>query len=506
MMQLCVLLLAAAAAECAATPYNVLLLVVDDLRPDIAINYNQTYVKTPHIDALIQEGTSFHRAYAQQAICGPTRNSFLSGRRPQHTQCWNFLNSFRDVGPDWIPLPEHFKKKNYTTLGSGKVYHENLPPNYDEPKSWSQDRPFVNLRDKVQCADHGFVCGVNASYGDFTDYRNVQSALSNLRYAVAKKQEHGNPFFIAYGAHKPHEPFLVPQDFYDLYDSDDVALPLHEAAPTGMPPIAFTYEIDGMSEIHVNGTLYKTPFPAADTAFPDNVTRELRHGYYSAVSWTDYNVGLLLQELDTLGVANETVVALIGDHGWQLGEHNVWGKHTNFELATRVPLVFKAPGKPGGQVAEALVESVDLYPTLASLAGLDIPAGLDGTDLTPFMDDPAATGRNVAFSEYPRCPKNVSEPWTDTTSCTRTKKADFTVMGYSVRVPDYRYTVWLHWDGAKLVGDFARRPIAEELYLHLHDTENDFDAFENINRASDPAHAATVATLYAMAVAQWQKV
>lgn len=194
-------------------------------------------------------------------------------------------------------------------------------------------------------------------------------------------------------------------------------------------------------------------------------------------------------------------------HGWQLGEHNIWGKHTNFELGTRVPFIVRAPGKPAAR-APALVESVDLYPTLASLAGLPPPPDVDGVDLSPLVGGgrwPSSYQAKtpVAFSEYPRCPKNVSTPWTDTTSCIKTDRHHFTVMGYSVRTEDWRYTVWLWWDGDALQGDFTRPPVGEELYDHRGDDGTDMDAFENVNVAADPANSAIVQQHYALAKAQW---
>ena len=483
-----------------AKPYNVMLIIVDDLRPEIVQGYGQSNMHTPNIDKLAKSGTVFNRAYCQQAICGPTRNSFLSGRRPQRTQSWNFKDSFREVGPDWVAFPEYFKNNNYTALGTGKTYHPGIPANNDEPKSWSQDRPYVSQSDVgIKCA--GVVCPTPNNYTNYTDYRNLQAAIEDLEYMVQK----GGNFFLAYGIHKPHLPWVFPQEFWDLYPpTEEIDLPEHEAAPEGMPPIAFTYEIDGKSELLALNQSYKTPYPAADTAFPHNFTRTLRKAYYSAVSWTDYNIGQMLDALEKQGVADDTVVALIGDHGWQLGEHNVWGKHTNFELGTRVPLIIKTPGKAAG-FTNSLVESVDLYPTIASLAGLGHPEDLDGVDLTPIIDDNTKSLNDAVFSEYPRCPHDVTKPWEDKTSCIQTARENFTVMGYSVRTNDWRYTTWMYWDGANLVGDFAKAPVAEELYGHSGDNEADFNKFENVNVADLPANQEVMQSMRARVEKQWKK-
>lgn len=218
--------------------------------------------------------------------------------------------------------------------------------------------------------------------------------------------------------------------------------------------------------------------------------------------------------------------------GWQLGEHNIWGKHTNFELGTRVPLMFRIPDTPPQRV-QTIVESVDLYPTLANLAGLPPPPDVDGSNLFAFLDsahppktmdrswedellhaddDMGGAGRpflaisnemgRAAFSEYPRCCHNLSTPWDDTTSCTRTPRTQFTAMGYSVRVDAWRYTVWLHWDAQRLVGDFSRPLIARELYAHPAGTADaSFDATENANVVDEHQHVA--AQLHQRVVHQW---
>jgi iduronate 2-sulfatase len=489
----------------------VLLIVVDDLRPEIAA-FGETFMKTPSIDRLAKEGAAFSRAYCQQAICGPTRNSFLSGRRPQRTKSWNFIDSFREVGPEWVSFPEFFKTHGYVTLGTGKTYHPGIPPNYDEPMSWSQDEPYYMAPNGYpQCKVDGWKGSLACpnddaieTFGDWLDMNRTKTQL--LKYGAASKAPGGKPFFLAFGAHRPHLPWNVPRKFWDMYpNTEDIALPSHEAAPKDMPPIAFTYECDGKTSLNCFGESHPIPFPAANTSLPDNATRSFRKAYYAAVSWTDSLIGELLDTLEREGLRESTVVALIGDHGWQLGEHNIWGKHTNFELGTRVPIVISSPAHAGGVVSNELVESVDLYPTIASLAGLPTPSDLDGVDLSPLVAGESGRwpAKAAAFSEYPRCPKNISTPWDDTSSCVHTKRTEFTSMGYSVRTDTFRYTVWLHWNGAKLQGDFTRPPIGAELYDHSGDTEEDFDAFENVNVASDPAQKANVGKLYAMAQAHW---
>lgn len=486
---------------------NVLLIIVDDLRPDATI-FNQSFMITPNMDRLGKQGMVFNRAYCQQAICGPTRNSFLSGRRPQRTQSWNFRDNFRLVGPDWISLPQYFKINSYTTLGTGKTFHPNLPPAFDQPLSWSDEEPYYFPGSAYPaCKEwpNSYACPNDDNLTTFTDWLSMNRTRSQIKkYAHQKK-----PFFLVWGAHRPHLPWNMPRRFWDLYNStDDIHLPKHQVAPEGMPPIAFTYECDGKTEVTALTQTAPIPYPSAKTALPDNMTRTLRRGYYASVSWMDYLIGELLDTLDSTGTTNNTVVALIGDHGWQLGEHNIWGKHTNFELGTRVPLIISVPGMARG-VSNVIVESIDLYPTLAAVAGLPKPPDVDGVDLTPLLINSNIDSSTlhfkeaIAFSEYPRCPHNLSTPWDKLDSCVSTPRLGFHVMGYSVRTEMWRYTVWLLWDSQNLQGDFTQPPVGEELYSHHEDNESDMDAFENVNLIDDPTYAPVKQQLYTLAKSQW---
>lgn len=506
-LRLLVLLLAGATTP-ATSMKNVLFLLVDDLRPEIAGAYEQQTILTPNIDRLTEEGTTFRNAYCQQAICGPTRNSFLSGRRPQRTKSWNFLDSFREVGPDWISFPQWFKMHNFTTLATGKTFHPNLPPNWDVPYSWSDEEPYYfakNAYPKCDAFPNSLVCPTDEPYEKFADWLDMNVTRSQISRYSEQFKTTGKPFFLVFGAHRPHLPWHIPRTpFWEMYGpTKNISLPTHESAPVDMPPIAFTYECDGKSNMTAFHETRPTPFPRASSALPNNMARAFRRGYFASVSWTDYLIGELLDELEHAGVENDTIVALLGDHGWQLGEHNVWGKHTNFELGVRVPMIIKSPDIKG-RVVTSLVESVDMYPTISSLAGIETaPPDLDGVDLSPLIRGDVDRVKDFAFSEYPRCPINVSEPWSDRTSCVFTPRENFTAMGLSVRTPTFRYNVWLHWRGDELRGDFNRDPIGEELYAHNNDNESDFNAFENVNLAYKPEYATVVRDLYEAAKMQW---
>eukprot|EP00038_Savillea_parva_P009232 m.182153 g.182153 ORF g.182153 m.182153 type:complete len:528 (+) comp15457_c0_seq1:109-1692(+) len=504
---------------------NVLFFISDDLRPEMLGAFGQKQMITPNLDKLAETSTVFNRAYCQQAICGPTRNSFLSGRRPQRTKAWNFIDHFREpgIGQNWMSLPGYFLDHGYTCLGGGKTYHPGLPPNNDGNKSWSMGPgvpTYVNHNDAACTSDyfpHGAsteVCPDNKqNLSSFSDYANLEGMIESLHYASELAKKNGTPFFLNYGIHKPHLPFHFPATFggvniWEKYGpTGDIALPTHQAAPKDMPPIAFTYEMDGKTEVCAFGECEKIPGPEQGQLCPfcgpalsHNMTQTMRKGYYSAVSWVDFLVGAMLSELDNLGHTQDTVVALVGDHGWQLGEHNIWGKHSNFELGTRVPLIIRAAGQTTAIRSNTLVESVDIYPTLAALAGLPAPPDLDGYDLTPIWQDPNTTIKNYSFSEYPRCAP-PDTPWQDTSSCVHTQRTNFTIMGYSVRDTEWRATFWMWWDGDNLRGDFSRDPAAIELYAHAGDPESDFNAYENTNVAA--ANSDIVQRMLAVAKTQW---
>ena len=478
--------LSVAAAQ--AKPKNVLFIIADDLRPEIQAGYGQRHMITPNIDKLVKGSLVFQRAYCQHALCVPSRNSFMTGRRPDTTKVWAGLgvHDFRVTGPDWISLPEHFKNNGYTTLGGGKTYHPGSPPNWDEPKSWSQDQPYFPL-DATKCPKPPTKGGKNLK-GDVSaidtwcplsekkypdsyhfEYKLASHTIDTLKY-VSKK---GGPWFVAAGFYKPHVPWVMPQRFWDMYENVSIPAVLHRNRPINSPYIA--YHNQGFF-LDTNGTKY-LPMP---TPFPLEIQEEARRAYMAAVSWVDSQIGRVLDTLESMGLANDTLVVLFGDHGFQLGEHDSWHKQTNWELATRVPMIIRAPWKPAsqGKNSYALVESVDLYRTIAELVGAPKPSDdVEGTSFAPIFDNPDLTPEEAAsvmnttataFSQYPRCVNNASGQWDDN-SCS-SDHAGPPVMGYSIRTPKWRYTAWMIWDREAMKAEWApARPYAYELYDHSGD-------------------------------------
>eukprot|EP00041_Stephanoeca_diplocostata_P018444 m.386481 g.386481 ORF g.386481 m.386481 type:complete len:516 (-) comp21014_c2_seq15:267-1814(-) len=484
------------------TRKNILLIVVDDLRPQFgAYGHNETHA--PHLTALANKGMIFDHAYTNYPYCNPSRNSFMSGRMPSKTKVWNFLDHFREVGvgDTWVTLPEHFKNNGYWTGGSGKLFHPQLPPNEDNPRSWSINfsDPGGNEGCNCESAPGGDAnkesCELpdDVSPENCTDIMITNTVLAQIAAAAHRQQ----PFFIGLGIHKPHLPWGLPRRFWELYP-DETTLPIakHPDVPVNMPPIAYHW---------------------CDWAhFPHNATRghpvstavaqHARHGYYAAVSFTDSLVAQALTALDQTHNADNTVVVLTADHGWQLGEHCEYCKQTLFETALNIPLIVYDPTRPDthGKRTNAFAELIDLYRTLSDLAGLDassIADDVDGASLVPALA--GHVGKTAAFSQMGRCfnwKNNVDAPWTPWTgadACPFVNRSRIMYMGYSIRTNDWRYTEWVAWDGAKL-GPLWNAVNATELYDHRGCTEEpgcnaDFDRWENENVAgTQPAVEASL--------------
>jgi len=468
---------------------NVLFLAVDDLRPELGC-YGATQMKTPNIDALAASGTQFNRAYCQQAVCSPSRTSLLTGLRPDTTRVYDLQTHFRKTIPSVVTLPEHFKQHGYHTQGLSKIFHLGL----DDPQSWSVPHwdPKSNTyasaetlemlrkeaqdltaqgedvtakvleRDKktgmpLRVSRAKDIKGPPWESADVPDNTFADGATADRAIELLREIK-DKPFFLAVGFRKPHLPFVAPKNYYDMYPLDKVKLADNPYPPRDCPEIAMHRwpELRNYKGMPKKGDL------------SDKQARELRRGYYAATSYTDAQIGRVIGELDRLGLRDNTVIVLWGDHGWQLGEHGEWTKHTNFEIATRVPLIISAPGqKQVGTRTEAFAEFVDIYPTLCDLCGLPMPNGLEGTSLKPVLSDSKRQVKTAAFSQYPRDK----------------------VMGHSIRTDRYRYTEW---------AEPGKEPAAREVYDHKTDPK------ENVNIANLPESKALVAELARKLHNGWQ--
>ena len=472
------------AADSSPSKPNVLFIAVDDLRPDLGC-YGRDYIKSPNIDALAKNGTVFERAYCQQSVCSPSRTSIMTGMRPDTTKVWDLRTHFRDAQPDAVTLGQAFKNSGYFVQGMGKIYHGKLDdepswsvpfqtpkaPKYVLPESLAIEKAAEAAAGKVVAEGEGNKSKVNsrgpayecADVPDDTyqDGKVADLAIETLK-ELAKKDQ---PFFLAVGFVKPHLPFVSPKKYWDMYDPAEIKLATNRFVAKDSPEYAVNVhdgEIRNYSGIPPTGDM------------PDDLARQLRHGYYAAISYTDAQIGRVMAELKTLGLDKNTIVVLWGDHGWNLGEHSLWGKHTNVENDVNSPLIISAPSQEAaGKTSAALTEFVDIYPTLCDLAGVPLPDDLEGVSLKPLMDNPELPWKTAAFSQYPR------------------KSDGQALMGYSMRTDRYRFTVWVDRDDHTKVD-------AVELYDHQIDPE------ENTNVAKDPANAELVKSLMKQWEGGWQ--
>ena len=406
---------------------NVLFIAVDDLRPELDV-YGATHIHSPNIDALARSGMLFHRAYVQQAVCSPSRTSLMTGLRPDASRVYDLVTHFRETVPDVVTLPQHFGRHGYRTAFWGKIYHGGLL----DSLSWTDhgERLGDSLRGYV-LEENRQIAAKNRGRGPayertdvpdnaYPDGQVADQAIGSLR----RFAEGDAPFFLAVGFYKPHLPFTAPERYWALYDEADIALPDAGVPPEEAPELATTNwgELRNYHGIPKEGPV------------SDSLARTLIHGYYAATSFADAQVGRVLRALDRLGLAGNTIVVLWGDHGWKLGEYGDWSKHTNFELDTHAPLIVRVPGMEAGQETDALVEFVDIYPTLVDLAGLPLPPHLQGTSFAPLLDAPDRPWKPAAFSQYPRRFPSMRAP--------EPEDWNSLVMGYSVRTDRWRYTRW----------------------------------------------------------------
>jgi iduronate 2-sulfatase len=414
---------------------NVLFICVDDLKPLLGC-YGDPRVQSPHIDRLAKRSMLFERAYCNQAVCAPSRNALMTGVRPTTHGIYDLGTNFRRADPNTITLSQYFIRHGYRAEGLGKIFHVGHG-NHEDPASWSvphfsaksiayilpenrgtltrEEALFSNQRDVAKLPRGAAYESADVPDDAYPDGKLAEEAVRRLRAA----KDHDAPFFLAVGFLKPHLPFCAPKKYWDLYERDSFALPALRTPPEGAPAYAPTGwgELRQYSDMPASGPLN------------DEQARALIHGYHATVSYVDAQIGRVLDELDRLELASNTIVVLWGDHGWHLGDHGMWSKHTNYEEAARTPLLIAAPGvaKPGARTM-ALVEAVDLYPTVCDLAGLPAPNALqpiEGKSLVPVLKDPSRAHKEAVFHVFPR-----------------SRKGDGAILGRAVRTERYRLVEW----------------------------------------------------------------
>lgn len=424
---------------------NVLFIIADDLRA----NYGDAVAHTPNLKRLAQRAVTFNRAYVQYPVCNPSRVSFLTGLRPETTGILGNRTYFRTKLPDIVTLPQLFRQNGYFTASLGKIFHRGLTME-DQKADWADDNSFQHIRiydatatgnkgeGRAMAGDEAKWCRWLAAEGADEDQADGQIAAEAVKLINEKK---GEPWFIGAGFHKPHDPFVAPKKYFDLY-------PL-EKIPLTVDPQDRSAEVN-FAIPKMYGNFAK---------FTDRERREFKRAYLAGVSFMDAQVGKLLDALDQNKLWDNTIVIFIGDHGYHLGERGWWNKDTLFELSARAPLLIAAPKMRANAVTNGIAEFVDLYPTLTELAGLSAPHKMEGRSLKPLLQNPKARGKEAAFTVVMRSNKN---------------------QGRTVRTDRWRYIEWNEGkDGA-------------ELYDHVNDPG------EYRNLANDPKYAGEVKKLKAL--------
>ncbi|MGY5354941.1 sulfatase [Wenyingzhuangia sp. IMCC45467] len=479
---------------------NILFIAVDDLKPMLS-NYGKIQMHTPNFDRLANMGMSFTNAHVQYAVCGPSRASIMTGTNPDRTKVWDLHTNFRESAPDLISMPEYLISQGYETTAVGKIYHKGSSSTGHDGKSWSiphqlpknydptygdaafeyyqnpetkkklasleaeakakgikkngaiRSYVFKHLKPSTECAD--------VSDTAYQDGLYTQTAIKQLN----KLEKSGKPWFLGVGYQKPHLPFVAPKKYWDLYDRNKIELAKFQELSKGTPRFAYHSfgELRAFSDID-------NKYNVGDK-LPEEKQRELIHGYMACISYIDAQLGILLDELEKRNLLDNTIITLWGDHGWHLGDHTEWCKHSNFEQATRIPFMFAGPGVAKNQKSHHPVNLVDLFPTVFDLANVTPSSQVDGKSLMPLLDNNAATtiSEDYAYHQYARQKK----------------------MGYAIRTERYRYTEW-HDNNYR-----STQPYKEENIVgrELYDYEK--DPLETKNLVKDAAYSAVVKELKA---------
>ena len=460
---------------------NVLFLVADDMRPELGAYYGKDFpspvhppIYSPNLDKLAARSLLLKRAYCQQAVCSPSRTSLLTGRRPDTTHVYDLQTYWRESAGNFTTIPQYFKNNGYVSIGMGKIFHPGIASGHDDPISWSE--PYFHAKSYWETLEYSWraIPDNLLKTKPLVDAQTAEHAVQTLRRVGPAARSGEKPFFVAVGFHRPHLPFDFPESFLQHYPESSIRIPDNEYAPVDMPYVAwYPYE-----ELREYADIAKLNLSGAiNTTIPDQVVKDLRRGYYSAVSWTDSLIGQVIGELNSLGLANNTIISFWGDHGWQLGEHGEWSKHTNFEIATHAPMMVHIPGlTDNGTTTEELAEFVDLFPTLVEAAGLPemplcpedsskINVCREGVSLIPLAQGKTVKWKNASFSQFPRY------------------MAGNSIMGYTIRTDKFRYTEWPAFQHAPIYKPLWNMLRGVELYDHEIDPEENHSVFK------DPAYA-----------------
>ncbi|MEM0896140.1 MAG: sulfatase [Verrucomicrobiota bacterium] len=438
------------AAEADSPRPNVLFIAVDDLRMNLGC-YGDSIAVTPNLDQLAARSVRFDRAYCQFASCNASRASVLTGQRPDSISVYRLSTNYRETAPDAITLPQHFREHGYHTESIGKILH-NYGASLDNDRAWtvparldklSHFKDYALLENSAQKATVAEAAPLDEEKDPYIDAAITTDAINTIQ----RLAQDSTPFFLAVGFMKPHSPFNAPSKYWDLYRRDEIRALCSEDRADGISDLNWPKagEIRGFVDVPRKGPI------------PEETEAKMRHGYYAATSYLDANIGKILSALDTNGLTGNTLILFWSDHGYHLGENDHWAKVTVRELDAHVPLLVSVPGQAPG-ASDALVEYIDIFPTLSELSGLPAPRGIDGKSFVPVMRGTTNSFRTAALTQTCR-------PWN--------RKGPIEQMGYSLRTADHRYTQWIELKSQSV--------IAEEIY----DLRN--DPCQRINEIENPA-------------------
>ncbi|MCD6374171.1 MAG: sulfatase [Caldisericaceae bacterium] len=481
---------------------NILFIAVDDLRPELGC-YGSEIAVTPNLDRLAMDGLMFENAYCQQAICGPSRASIMTGARPETIGVLDNYTDFRELNPDIITLPQQFRLNGYETVYIGKVYHGKFT---DDEKSWTRKPAQINLKKPSlpggyalpenqeifkknkqamiakygKAAKYGLGMGPAYECADVPDHTYIDGYNTEVAIATLKELGKGDkPFFLGYGLIRPHLNWNGPKKYWDLYDPNKIQL-----ASSKRPPV--NGAAMGLHASFELRTRYGIP---KDGPINNSLARKLKHAYLASVSYVDAQIGKMISALEEAGVRDNTIIIVWGDHGWHLGEMGIWGKATNYEVATRVPLIIWTPDMPDknrGKKSDFLIELVDIYPTLCDLCGIDKPEHLEGQSFAPLLEDTNQPWKTAVFSLFPTPAlrewgaRPLSKEMRETYFGPLIKKVEQRIIaqqkekwdrelfenyliGYAMRTARYRMVIWKDRRFAD------KKPLFIELYDHQTD-------------------------------------
>lgn len=485
---------------------NVLFISIDDLRPALGI-YGDEIAITPNIDRLAGEGMTFMNTFTQVAVCAPSRASLMTGVRPDSTRVWHLGDKFREINPDAVTMPQYFSKHGYHTINLGKIFHNYMPDSvsWDEPdlrpsrylqpdwlgrdgetfyiseevyKSQVIKRDSLLKLRPIRYAD-GWNTGPAWEAADVHDTMYYDGAQNELtKKSLNRLAKMDKPFFMGLGFFRPHLPFAVPKKYWDLYDKDEIPLADNPNIPEGAP----LHTMNSMYELRHYDGFGHIGHPTSEYRMSNDTVRTLRHGYYASVSYVDALLGDLFDHLKQLELYDNTIIIIWGDHGWKLGDHNSWGKMTNYNIDLKVPMLIRYPDQQRrGVKTEAFTELIDMFPSLCELSGIPAPDYMQGTSFVPLLDQPGLEWKDAAFSQFHRRPRVSADG----------KR----YMGYSINTTDHHYIEWYKWDNKS--GEKGEYVSAE-----LYDVKE--DQYETKNLAAEASQKAIVKNLSERLEAGWR--